>query len=187
MKRGAILCNRCRKKMSAAVCECGNTNCFVVFYWKGRHYPSRRDSAGEVYDFREAVKSLTKINAAMEDKTVKFDPKDWADASIKERRFENLINDYYAEKEHEMKTGELGPEHYRIIRNYYKNHYTFFDGYDVRVIDREVLSVWKRKCLNNLKIKTRKNVRNALHAFFHWDVRQRPHSPYAELSGDKGR
>lgn len=169
MKRGAILCNRCRKKMTAAVCECGNTNCYIVFYWKGRHYPTRRDSRGEVYDFREAVKSLTKINGAMEDTKIGFDPADWTDAKIKERKFENLIEDYHAEKENEVRTGELSPEYYRVMVSYRRNHYKFFDGYDVREIDREVLSIFKRKCLGQLKkIHSRRNVLNALHAFFSW-------------------
>ncbi len=155
--------------MAAAVCECRNTNCFIVFYWKGQHYPSRRDSRGEVYDFREAVKTLTKINAAMEDPKVKFNPVDWTDAKVTQRRFENLMEEYHAEKESEVRTGELSPEYFRIIKNYYRNYYKFFDGYDVREIDRELLSIFKRKCLGELsKIKSRRNVLNALHAFFSW-------------------
>ena len=168
MKRGAILCNKCRKKMESAVCSCRNTNCFIVFYWKGKHYPSRRDRNGEVYDFREAVKCLTKINAAMEDPKVIFEPKDWTDAKIIERKFENLMADYHDEKEHEVRTGELSPEYFRVVRNYYRNYFNFFDGQDVREVDREMLSLFKRKCLEKLKVKSRRNVMNALHAFFSW-------------------
>jgi integrase len=185
--KGAILCNRCRKSMTGAVCTCGNLNCYISFYWKGQHYTSRRDSSGEVYDFREAVKVLTKINTVMQDRHRKFDAADWTDAAIKQRRFENLMEDYHAEKEHEMRTGELSPEYFRIIRNYYKNYFKFFDGYDVREIDRETLSEFKRKCLKDLKIKSRKNVRNALHAFFHWlyDNGHILHMPsFPEIKGD---
>lgn len=185
--KGTILCNRCRKRMAKTVCKCGNTNCFIVFYWNKQHYFSRRDSRGEVYDFREAVKTLTRINTAMQDRNRQFDPADWTDASIKRRRFENLMEDYHIEKEHEVRTGELSPEYFRIIRNYYKNYYKFFDGYDVREIDREVLSEFKRTCLNELRIKSRKNIRNALHAFFHWlhDNGHILHIPsFPEIKGD---
>lgn len=166
--KGTILCNRCRKKMVAPVCQCGNVNCFIAVYWGNHHYTFRRDSNGEVYDFREAMKTLTKINAAMDDRNKKFDPADWTDASIKQRRFENLMEDYHTEKDHEVRTAELSPEYFRIIRNYHKNYFTFFDGYDVRQIDREALGEFKRKRLNGLKIKSRRNILNALHAFFHW-------------------
>jgi len=188
MPTGAILCNRCRKAMKAAVCQCGNTNCYIVFYWEGRHYPSRRDSRGEVYDYREAVKSLAKINGAIEDTKIKFDPVDWTDAKIKERKFENLMEDYHEEKESEVRTGELSPEYFRIIRNYYRNYYKFFDGCDVRDIDRELLSIFKRKCLGALnKIKSRRNVLNALHAFFSWllECRHILHMPvFPEIKGN---
>jgi hypothetical protein len=41
-------------------------------------------------------------------------------------------------------------EYFRIIRNCYRNHFKFFDGYDVREIDRELLSIFKRKWLGGL-------------------------------------
>jgi integrase len=123
----------------------------------------------------------------MEDRNKKFDPADWTDARIKQRRFENLMEGYHSEKEHEMQTGELSLEYFRIIRNYYRNYFKFFDGYDVREIDREQLSEFKRECLNNLKIKSRRNVLNALHAFFHWlhDNGHILHMPsFPEVKGD---
>jgi hypothetical protein len=113
MKKGSILCNVCKAPMKKPVCErCGNTNCYITIYWKGKHYSFRRDSRGEVYDYREALKSLSKINAAMEDQKQKFNPAEFTDSNIKERKFENKLEEYYNEKENEAKTGELSPEYF---------------------------------------------------------------------------
>lgn len=169
MKKGSILCNTCKKPMHKPVCgRCGNTNCHIVIYWKGKHYSFRRDCRGEVYDYREAFKSLAKINASMEDQRHTFNPSDWTDSVIKQRKFENQLEDYYSEKGSEVSIGELSPEYVRIIRNYGKNYFDYFYGWDVREIDREALSDFRRNRLSNLKIKTRKNVFNALRAFFSW-------------------
>ena len=67
-----------------------------------------------------------------------------------------------------MNTGELSPEYFRIIKGYYRTYFKYFDGYDVREIDREMLNNFKRDQLSQLKIKSRKNVLNALRAFFSW-------------------
>lgn len=58
----------------------------------------------------------------MEDQNVKFDPADWTDAEIKERKFENLIEDYHAEKENEIQMGELSPEYFRVVVSYGRNY-----------------------------------------------------------------
>ncbi|MCX5815445.1 MAG: tyrosine-type recombinase/integrase [Proteobacteria bacterium] len=171
MKKGAILCNKCKKHMKGPVCstsKCENTNCYIAIYWEGKHYCFRRDSRNEVYDYREAFKSLAKINAAMEDKKHKFDPTQWTDSSIKARRFDNQIEEYYQEKDDEVKSDELSPEYYRIIKNYHKNYFKYFNDWDVRGVDREALHKFKRECLDGLKIKSRKNILNALRAFFSW-------------------
>lgn len=169
MKKGSILCNVCKAPMKKPVCErCGNTNCYITIYWKGKHYPFRRDSRGEVYDYREALKALSKINAAMEDQKHKFNPLEWTDSSIKQRKFENELEEYYNEKENEVKAGELSPEYFRIIKNYGKNYFDHFTGWDIREIDREALSDFRRNRLDKLKIKSRKNVFNSLRAFFTW-------------------
>jgi integrase len=155
--------------MKKPVCErCGNTNCYITIYWNGKHCYFRRDSRGEVYDYREAFKALAKINASMEDQKHKFNPQEWTDSSIKQRKFENQLEDYYSEKENEVSIGELSPEYFRIIRNYGRNYFDYFYGWDVREIDRGALSDFRRNRLGKLKIKTRKNIFNALRAFFSW-------------------
>lgn len=72
------------------------------------------------------------------------------------------------EKKEELDRGELSPEHYRHIECYQRNYFSFFDGYDVRGINLEILSEFKRKELKDIKSKTQKNILNALHSFFTW-------------------
>jgi integrase len=165
--KGTIICNKCRKPMSTPVCACGNINCYISLYWKGKHYQFRRDTQGEVFDYREACKTLININSEIEDPYIQFNPIDWTDLKIKERKFENKISQWLEEKETEERNEELSYGTLRDYRGYVKNHYSILYGVDVRDIDLAKLSELKNS-LSNVGIKTRKNIMDALHVFMVW-------------------
>jgi integrase len=173
--KGIIICNKCRKKMDG-VCMCtpkGNAKCLIQIYWKGKHYEYRRDDQGYVLTYDKARDKLTEISNAI--KKGSFNPVDFTDEKVKERRFYFQFEKWRIEKKEELDTDELSPEHYRHIESYQTNYYTFFDNYDVREIDLEILSQFKLDVLKfrngtttPLKSKSRKNIMNTLHAFFSW-------------------
>ena len=116
------------------------------------------------------MQRLEEINKAIGNNSrTPFRPKEFEDASRQERQFENQFQDYLNEKEGELKAGELSPEYFRTLKSYNRNHFTYWTGQDVKTIGREEIAAFKQKVLHELPgIKTRKNVLNALHAFFGW-------------------
>ena len=84
--KGTILCNKCRQKMTGSVCKCGNVNCYIALYWKGKHYAYRRNTQGEVYDYREALKAIVKLNSAIEEQKERFKPEERKGSNLKSGR-----------------------------------------------------------------------------------------------------
>lgn len=167
MKGGLILCNKCRKKMDG-VCLCtpeGNQKCLIKIYWKGKGYEYRRDDRGFIFTYDTAVAKLTEMN--LEIKKGTFNPIEFTDSKIKERKFENQIDLWLQEKENLEKTGELSPGTTGNYQGYVKNHFHTLNQYDVRDIQRGELSSFK-DTLSHVSIKTRKNIMNALQGFFRW-------------------
>ncbi len=173
--KGIIICNKCRKKMDG-VCMCtpkGNAKCLIQIYWQGKHYEYRRDDQGFIFTYETAQAKLTEISNAIKKKA--FDPIDYTDERIKERKFGFQFEKWRSEKKEELDNDELSPEYYRHITSYQANYFTFFDSYDVREINLEILSQFKLNILKYkkgttalLKSKSRKNIMNILHAFFTW-------------------
>ncbi len=176
-QRGIIICNKCRKVKKddkKKTCECGNDRFYIWLYWKGRHYPIRRDSNNEILSYREAARILIKINEEIENPKIHFNPVEWTEAKIRERKFHVQFEEYRKEKQEEVGNGELSPEHYRHIVSYQKTYFGFFDDHDIKDIDLEIIADFKKtlKYKNGteerMKAKSKKNILNALHAFLRW-------------------
>ena len=164
---GAILCNKCHKK-TEGVCHCtpkGNAKCLISVYWKGKHYEYRRDDQGYIFTYEKARDRLIEISKAIIKKS--FNPLDFTDSKIMERKFEYQIDKWLSEKEKREGMRELSPGTLRDYRGYVKNYYPFFVGQDVREIGLEQLSDFK-DTLEGVSIKTRKNIMNALRNFFNY-------------------
>jgi integrase len=165
--KGIIICNKCRKKTDG-VCMCtpkGNAKCLIQIYWKSKHYEYRRDDQGYVLTYDKAQDKLTEISNAI--KKGVFNPVDFTDEKVKERRFETKIEKWLQEKEKLIDLNELSPGTTRQYKGYVNNYYPYFHGKDVREITLEDLSNFK-DTLDNVGIKTRKNIMIALHGFFLW-------------------
>ena len=184
---GIILCNRCRKKMDG-VCKCGNYKCLVQIYWKGKYYEYRRDEQGYVFTYEKARDKLIDINKAMRNRT--FNPVDFGDEQVRERRFENMMERWLAQKAEEERGNELSPETLKAYRSNNRKYFGYFSGWDVREIGFEQLESFKDNLPRTLSLKTRRNIINALHAFFTWlrkkgTIRELPAWP--EIKGDDAK
>jgi integrase len=171
---GNVRCNRCDKRMSRPVCECGSIRCYINIYWKngqdkkGKHYKFRKykkDATPLHYD--QADRQLTVMRAAIDAKT--FNPVDWLDSTITELRFENKLSEWLEEKEKELKAQELAFATIKMYQSYSRNYYTFFDGWDIREIKNAQIRKFKTYLRKfKLAIKTRRNILAILRCFFNW-------------------
>jgi hypothetical protein len=161
---GTIRCARrgCGKVMAERVCECGNSTCFVDVYFKGRHWVYRRDHQGDVLTLGKATKLINVIREQIDNHT--FDPEAWSDGRVLERRFISKWETYIEEKQ-KVARGELAPSYVRKLKGFWRKYFPPLEEYDVRDITLEHLSSVRRSVTG--KLKTAKNVINALSAFFH--------------------
>jgi integrase len=166
MKGILILCNKCRKKMDG-VCKCGNYKCLVQVYWKGKYYEFRRDDQGYVFTYDKAIDRAVQVSSAI--KKGEFRTDDFKDSNVRERKFEYQIDRWLQEKISRETMNELSPGTTSNYAGYVKNYYHLFNGLDVnevREINRRMIEF--KETLDKVKIKTRRNIINALHNFFRW-------------------
>jgi len=161
---GVILCSKCRRKMDG-VCQCGNYKCLIRINYKGKYYEYRRDNEGDVLTYQKAQNKLIEINQAIREKH--FNPVDFTDAKINERKFENQIELWLKEKINREAQGELSPGTLKDYKGYVVNYFKFYNSIDVRDIRLHELTAFK-DTLTSVSIKTRKNIINALRNFFNW-------------------
>lgn len=170
------------------VCKCGNYKCLVNIYWKGKYYEYRRDEQGYVFTYEKARDKLIDINKAVRNRT--FNPVDLSDEQVRERRFENMMERWLDQKAKEEDDKMLSPETLKAYRSNNRRYFGYFTGWDVREIRFEQLERFKDDLPRTLSLKTRRNILNALHAFYTWlrrkgTIREMPVWP--EIKGDDAR
>jgi integrase len=150
--------------MSDRVCSCGNSTCYVALYYAGKDWKYRRDKQGDVLTFGKATKLLNAIRGEIDAHS--FDPLSRTDSRVNERRFANKWEVYIEEKDDKVQRGELSPSYVRVLKVYRRKYYTGLDNFDVRDIGLENIAAVRRMVKG--KLKSARNVLNALSAFFHW-------------------
>ncbi len=168
---GQIRCARsnCRTKMEGDTCpKCGGARCFINIYWKGKHHNYWHDEQGDNFYYEKALRHLNAMRLDV-DKN-RFDPLDFQIAHIKERRVVNKLAEWLDQKKTELDNEELAISTFRHYRAYYNKYYTpYFDKLDCREVQFATLESFKDWLAGKgIKIKTRRNILNALHAFFVW-------------------
>jgi len=148
------------------VCQCGNYKCLIKLYWKGNNYEYRKDNDGDLLTYKKAINKLIEINNSIRNHA--FNPTDYTDSAIKERKFTQMMEKWLDQKAEEEQNGELSPETLRCYRSYARNHFQFFETYDVREIAYEYLEDFKDELPKHLSLKMKRNIMNALHSFFTW-------------------
>ncbi len=169
---GTIRCYKCghaRDSKSYVCPRCGYHKVYISIYWKGKMYQfTRHYQTDTTMTYDLADRMLTVIQSQVDNKT--FNPEDWKIGKIRERRFENKIFEWLDQKKEEMHADEFSAETYKNYKGYVHNHFIpFFEKWDIRDINHELLLQFKNEISKKkIKIKTRKNIINALHAFFTW-------------------
>jgi len=171
LKRGTIVCNRsdCNAKMdyNLGKCpKCGNENCYIALYWKGDHYKFRRDASGQVFTVLSAIRKLSAMNEAMETDP-QFNVRAWTDEAVRERRFEHQWDLFIREYDELLTEDERSPEYMRVLSCYRRKYYAMLEGYDITLINLELLSKLKQ-AMAGKRPKTKANIINALIHFFNW-------------------
>lgn len=167
---GHIRCSsrKCEKAMVKAVCsQCGGSRCHIVIYWHGKHYKFRKYfQDGEFLDYNRAIRQINVMRSQIDNKT--FNPFDWIDSKISERKFVNKIYEWLEAKKTEMEADELAFATYKTYRVYVENYFVpFFEKWDVREIGYEQLMSFKTS-LSKHSIKYRRCILSVLHSFYAW-------------------
>lgn len=185
---GHIRCasHKCRKHMSQPICpHCGSTICYIVVYWQGKHYEFKRDRDNDFFTYNKAIRKLNAIRLAIDEK--RFDPADWLLSKIKERTVSHKLSEWLQQKEEEVENNEFAPSTLAQYKGYINNYFVpFLGNIDVREVTFETLENFKDS-LGKVKVKTRRNILNALHAFYTWLYRKdvvKTIPPFPQIEGD---
>ena len=168
---GQIRCARseCRTRMEGDTCpKCGGARCLINVYWKGKHYEYRQDEQGDSFYYEKALRHLNAMRLDVDKK--RFNPLDFQIAHVKERRVVSKLSEWLDQKKTELEHGELAISTLRHYQSYYDNYFlSYFEKMDCREVTFTELEAFKDHLGKGaIKIKTRRNIMNALHAFFTW-------------------
>lgn len=165
---GSVRCAKrgCGLARNEDVCpRCGTVAIYISLYFKGKHYRFARNKQGRVLkDINEARDLHAEIRLAVNNGT--FNPRDYTKTKIDERRFIYQATAWLNQKMEEEEAGELSPETLKNYKGYANIHFKSLCDYDVRDINYAVLENFKDDLPKTLKIKTRRNILNALHDLF---------------------
>lgn len=195
---GTIRCSRCDTaiKIEGACPKCGGIRCYILLYWKrSSPYKVRRDKkTGEPLQYIKALDALLEINRQIRKKT--FNIYDWITSKTNETKLSSKLNEWIKAKEDEVKTGEFSPETLKNYKGYVKNYYKKFiidssgnggwaeeseepgllSNWNVAEVRKPEIAKFKKELMKikELKLKTKKNILNGLHAFFTWLATEDP-------------
>lgn len=175
MNKGTIRCARrtCGKERKEPVCpHCGNTTCYIHLYWKGEVFKYRHYKDEFPFDFIRARDFHSTLRLRMNDKSKKFDPREFLSARFTELKFKNQFTKWILHLELLVLSNELSDDTLRAYRSYGKNHILpYFENFGVRDIELIQLDGFcdnLRDKPSLAKIKTRRDILNTLHRFFDW-------------------
>lgn len=174
---GTIRCARhgCGRVRHERVCpECGNPSVYISLYWKapgerrGRRYRFGRDRHGNVLvDYKMADAMLGAMLDQINNPNTTFNPLDFAPQAFAERRLEHQAELWLLQKQREAEGHELAWRTLGNYRGYVRNHFVpLLGAHDVRDIGYAQLEGFKDRLPRTLKLKTRRNILNALHDLF---------------------
>ncbi len=195
---GTIRCSRCETaiKSEGACPKCGGIRCYILLYWKrSSPYKIRRDrKTGEPLQYIKALDVLLEINRLIRKKA--FNIYDWVTSKTNETKLSNKLDEWLKAKEDQVQTGEFSPETLKNYKGYVENYYKKFKidsagngcwaeeaeesgllgHWNVAEIRKPEIMKFKKELMKitGLKLKTKKNVLNGLHAFFTWLATEDP-------------
>ncbi len=126
---------------------------------------------GKPFGYMQALDFLLDINREMRDpeKSRSFNVLDYLAPNVQARKIENIIEKWIEQKKAEAAQGELSPGTLKDYCGYVKNYFIPMMGIlDIKDIRYEQLNDFRNRLPGSLKLKTRRNILNALHAAFIW-------------------
>ncbi len=171
--KGAIRCRRCGSAMSdsTGTCpKCGQAWCYVELYSNGKKFKYYRDSKNpnEKLGFLQAFSLIKEINDSITKEQSSFNPSEWQPDNIKARRLVNVIERWIEQKKEEFKGGELSYGTLHAYQSRIKNHLSKLGHLDVKEIKFSDLEIFKDNLPKTLKLKTKREILNTLHAAMRW-------------------
>jgi integrase len=157
------VCGATRERKDWTCPKCGYVKSFVDIKHRGRRYRIK-DGSTMFTSIEKAHDILAEIRLAYNDDAL--NPLDYTEQGKRERVLSWQIDLWLRQKKEEVGAGELSPETLKDYRGYAKNHFTLIESFDVRSIGYTVLENFKDALPRKLKIKTRRNIMNALHSVF---------------------
>lgn len=171
--KGAIRCRRCGAAMSdsAGTCpKCGQAWCYIELYRNGQKYKYYRDSKNPdaKLGFLQAFSLLKEINESITKEKNSFNPAAWQPESIKARRLTNVLDRWMEQKQEEFKNGELSYGTIHAYQSRIRNHLSALGHLDVKEIKFSDLENFKDRLPKTIKLKTKREILNTLHAAMRW-------------------
>lgn len=162
-------CGRERKVNDFSCPICGNVSAYVDIKHKGTRYRISRDHRGHILrDIQQAHDLLGEIRLQYNKDRERFNPKEYLLQAIKQRKLSYQADQWLAQKRGECEAGEMSWETYKGYRTYVRHYFTPLDDMAVGEIDYAVLERFKDGLPKARKIKTRRNILNALHSCLKW-------------------
>jgi integrase len=169
-------CGKTRERNDWACPACGYIKSFVDVKHQGKRY-RLKDGREFFTHIEKAHDKLSEIRLAYNDDKDSFNPLDYTVQALRERTLAWQADLWLNQKKEECEAGELSPGTLEDYSGYVRNHFPRktevspghrapFDSLDVRKIDYAALENLKDALPRTLRIKTRRNIMNALHSLF---------------------
>lgn len=174
--KGTIRCNKDGTEISkkTGTCpKCGKIQCHIAVYWHERLFRFYKDVNGIGFSYMTALDQLAAMNREMRTKSFKAEL--WQPGAIKERKLEQAVNRWLAQKKIEVDRDELSYGSYHSYRSHANNHILHSEyglgAWDIREVGHAELAQFKDNLPLHLKIKTRREIMRTFYNFFRWSWR----------------
>ena len=149
---------------------------YIRIRWQGKLVRLYQDKNGRSHSYFTALQDIDTINKDVRNKV--FNPADWQPIAIAEKRIENVLKQWLARKAKECADGKFAPSTLAAYRGYDRNHFatvkldergTTLRSMDIREVRLKHLQTFYDQLAGSPK--TKKNIIDALRAFFRWAKR----------------
>lgn len=158
------------RRVNQPVCQhCGHVPVFIDIKHKGTRYRISRDVDGRrFFDVQAAHDLHAELRRIYNLDPENFNPRDYTPKAIQERKLGYQADLWLRQKREECEAGELSWGTYESYYTYVKKHFESLEDLDARKIDYRILENFKDALPRTLRIKTKRNIMNALHAMFRY-------------------
>lgn len=159
-------CTASRDRTDWTCPRCGYVKSYIDIWHAGKRYRIKDEDGNLFSNIEKAFDYLGRIRLAYNENKTSFNPVDFTQAFISERKFAWQSDLWLTQKREECEAGELSWGTYNGYKGFVAHHFTPLNDMDVRLIDYHILENFKDDLPRSLKLKSRRNVLLALHDLF---------------------